>query len=109
MNNVRIFLSGPMSGKINNNKEAFDRAEKALRAVGYEVFNPANSSNEARWLKNVIDHLTYVEMCDGVAQLPEQEDEDISYGMVIEAAVAQKLGKKILPLDVWITEAVEIL
>ena len=48
MNNVRIFLSGPMSGKINNNKEAFDRAEKALRAVGYEVFNPANSSNEDR-------------------------------------------------------------
>ena len=37
----KVFISGPMSGYPNMNKEAFMEAEKELRAAGFSVFNPA--------------------------------------------------------------------
>lgn len=41
MEQKKVFISGPMKGKPNNNKEAFMDAEQALRAAGFSVFNPA--------------------------------------------------------------------
>lgn len=38
-----VYLSGPMSGLPNHNVEEFNRAAAALRAVGWTVFNPAES------------------------------------------------------------------
>ena len=38
----RVYLSGPMSGKPDWNKPAFDAAERALRDMGaVDVYNPA--------------------------------------------------------------------
>ena len=37
----KVFISGPMTGYPNSNKEAFDEAEKILKEAGFAVFNPA--------------------------------------------------------------------
>lgn len=41
MEQKKAFISGPMRGKPNNNKESFMDAEQTLRAAGFSVFNPA--------------------------------------------------------------------
>ena len=37
----RCFISGPMTGKPDLNKQAFFEAEEKLRKAGFSVFNPA--------------------------------------------------------------------
>jgi hypothetical protein len=37
---TRIFISGPITGKPNLNREAFNAEERLLREAGYETFNP---------------------------------------------------------------------
>jgi hypothetical protein len=39
----KIYLSGPMRGFKSCNFRAFDYAAKKLRALGYEVFSPADN------------------------------------------------------------------
>ena len=41
-----IYIAGPMRGLPNFNFEAFDRAEKSLRAEGWEPINPAEMDRE---------------------------------------------------------------
>lgn len=41
-----VYISGPMSGKPNENREAFYAAERDLRGQGFEVFNPARMDDE---------------------------------------------------------------
>jgi hypothetical protein len=38
---LRIYVAGPMRGKPMFNAPAFDDATRRLRALGHEVFNPA--------------------------------------------------------------------
>lgn len=37
----KVFISGPMTGLPNLNREAFNDAELSLKAAGFSVFNPA--------------------------------------------------------------------
>lgn len=37
----KVFISGPMTGLPNLNRDAFNEAEKLLKAAGFSVFNPA--------------------------------------------------------------------
>ena len=37
----KVFISGPMTGLPNLNREAFNEAEEKLKAAGFSVFNPA--------------------------------------------------------------------
>lgn len=38
---VRIYIAGPMTGYENFNREAFHKAEEALKREGHTVLNPA--------------------------------------------------------------------
>ena len=38
---VRVYIAGPMTGYENFNREAFHRAEDALKREGHTVLNPA--------------------------------------------------------------------
>ena len=48
---MKVFISGPMKGYPNFNKEAFDQAEKELIQQGYTVFNPAWMDFSGEWTK----------------------------------------------------------
>ena len=39
----KIYLSGPMSGLPENNYPLFNKAARALRDAGHDVYNPAES------------------------------------------------------------------
>jgi len=38
---MKLYLSGPMTGKYNYNKQSFEDAAQLLRARGFTVVNPA--------------------------------------------------------------------
>ena len=43
---LNIYVAGPMRGYVNNNHDAFDRAEKLLRSKG--IWNPVNPARVDR-------------------------------------------------------------
>lgn len=43
---LKIFISGPMTDIKEHNYSEFDRVERFLRGIGYEVVNPANFNRE---------------------------------------------------------------
>ena len=69
---MKVFISGPMKGYPNFNKEAFDQAEKELVQQGYTVFNPAWMDFSGEWTKQdkrAID-MAIMSRCDAIYQLP---------------------------------------
>jgi hypothetical protein len=90
----RIYISGPMKNKVNNNKSAFYLAEEMLKKKGYEVFNPhsiykPNISYE-EYLKLDIRALTF---CDSIYMLKGWKE---SKGANLEKLNAEAFGLKIL-------------
>ena len=47
-NRPKIYIAGPMRGYENFNFPAFDAAAQLYRAIGYEVFNPADKDKPAK-------------------------------------------------------------
>lgn len=91
---LKIFISGPMKGYPNWNKEAFDRAEKRLRELGYDVFNPSWMQFYEGWSHEEIRaiDLDAIEKCDAIAQLDGWQE---SIGAQEEFEQAKRLHKKI--------------
>lgn len=87
---MKVFISGPMKGYPNFNKEAFDQAEKELIQQGYTVFNPAWMDFSGEWTKQdkrAID-AAIMSRCDAVYQLPGWDGLGNS-GSRMECAFAQ--------------------
>lgn len=91
---LKIFISGPMTGYPNWNKEAFDRAENRLRELGYDVFNPTWMQFTEGWSHEEIMaiDLAALEKCDAVLQLDGWQE---SIGAQEEFEQAKRLNKKI--------------
>ncbi|ECE8819412.1 DUF4406 domain-containing protein, partial [Salmonella enterica subsp. enterica serovar Reading] len=50
---MKVYIAGPMTGYENFNREAFHRAEKALKREGHTVLNPAvlpNGLTQAQYM-----------------------------------------------------------
>jgi hypothetical protein len=111
---VRLYLSGPITGVELNNRPAFARAAKWLRAAGHTVINPHevcaifdphecgapdNVCSPSELLLPWVDYLradliAMLQGSDAVAQLPGWE---YSRGAVLEAYVADALGWEVKP------------
>lgn len=104
--NMRVFLSGPMTGIEHYNVEAFARAHAIVKEAGAEyVYDPAmewlvaegresESMTHADWMRRCIHELTRNDLVGGrhyhrIVQLPGWED---SGGALVEAAVADACG-----------------
>jgi hypothetical protein len=95
---VKIYVSGPMSGLLNNNVPAFNKAAKALRKKGYRVVNPAELDRGEpcrTWgdcLRRDIRHLT---TCTDIATLRGYKK---SRGATLEIYIGKALSFEVRPL-----------
>lgn len=92
---IKVFISGPMSGIKDFNKNEFMRAEKLLREAGFSVFNPAWLDLDESWDTSEIAAIDMAALtkCDAIYQLEGWED---SKGAVAEYKTAKWLGIDIL-------------
>ena len=111
---MRLYLAGPMSGQPRWGFDAFEKAGADLRAVGYDVFSPAEADLAAgfnpespagyftpeRYRDTLVADLHIVAYeCDGVAVLPGWED---SPGARAEVALANALRHPVDEVSDWL-------
>ena len=74
METKRCFISGPMTGYPDLNKEAFFEAEEKLKRAGFSVFNPARLGLDDGGFTNqmilgidltALSHCNYIYQLDG--------------------------------------------
>lgn len=90
----RIYISGPMTGLPDNNYPAFHAAAKKLRAMGYDVVNPAENGlpKDTTWQAHMRADIMAMMTCNEVVCLPEWSD---SRGAIIEVQLAISVGIKV--------------
>ena len=90
----RIYIAGPMSGHPDLNFPAFHAKAAELRALGFDVVNPAeiNIPHPGTWLDAMRADLAQLVTCDGIHLLPGWER---SRGATLEHHVAQALGLRV--------------
>ena len=94
----KIYLSGPMTGKPGLNHPLFNAQAARLRALGYEVINPAEviltpGSSWQECMRNAIHLLC---KCDTIALLPGWAD---SKGAVLECYIARETNISVWPVQ----------
>ena len=91
----RIYIAGPMTGLPDLNFPAFHAEAARLRALGYEVSNPAeiNPDPTAGWEACMRADIAELVKCDGVALLPGWER---SRGASLEAHIAHSLDMRLV-------------
>ena len=91
----RIYIAGPMTNMPALNFPAFHAEAARLRALGYEVVNPAevNPDPATPWTDCMFRDLRELTECDGIAMLPGWE---ASPGASIERLWSIRTGKKVL-------------
>lgn len=105
---MKAYISGPMTGIADYNRPAFDTLEVELKAVGYEVYNPAYVKTDGDdWREYMRIHLQELPKCDVLIVLPGWHR---SKGARLEVANAWFLEMPVLcwPEKVALLENVEI-
>ena len=102
MKNIRLYLSGRITGESGYQMKFMDAAYELMKA-GYEgIENPCcYASADDDWNTAMRKVLAVMLTSDGVALLPGWED---SKGAMIEARLARELGLIVKPLAAWIAE-----
>jgi hypothetical protein len=90
----RIYIAGPMTGLPELNFPAFHAEARRLRALGYEVINPAeiNADPAAEWAQCMREDIAQLVQCDGIALLPGWQN---SRGASLEHHIAKALGMRV--------------
>ena len=87
-----IYLSGPMSGRPDFNKPAFNARAAELRALGHKVINPAevDLGPGATWAEYIAHDLKLMEL-EGCTHLDQLEGWENSPGAQIELIASKRL------------------
>lgn len=101
---MRVYLAGPMTGLPNLNFPLFHAETARLRALGFDVVNPAeiNCDPSDGWAKCMRKDIAELVTCDAVALLPNWCD---SRGATLERDIWHRLGMHV-DLAVNFTELV---
>ena len=91
----RIYIAGPMTNMPALNFPAFHAEAARLRALGYEVANPAeiNPDTTDSWNTCMRRNIPELVKCDGVVLL---EGWERSRGASLEAHIAHSLGMRLV-------------
>jgi len=98
----RIYLCGPMTGIKDFNYPAFNAEAVRLRALGYEVVNPAEvvTDKSTPWATAMRATITELMTCDTLAMLPgcwksrgACIERDLSDGVGITVVFAKDITK----------------
>lgn len=94
----RVYIAGPMTGLPEFNYPAFNAEAARLRALGFDVQNPAENPVPAcgTWLGYMRMAVAQLVTCDMVALLPGWWR---SRGARIEAVLAWALGLRVTTVD----------
>lgn len=98
---TKVYLSGPMTGLLDSNRQAFDRAAEKARALGYEVVSPIEidyqgDKSQWSWAGRLRVDIGKLVTCDLVATLPNWK---MSRGANLEVSIAKALGMKTIPIE----------
>jgi predicted outer membrane lipoprotein len=87
----RVYLSGPITGLPDGNRDAFMSAARRLRFEGYAVINPVEMAGFSAldWKDYMRQDLRWLADCDVIAMLPGWEK---SRGARCELSVALSLA-----------------
>ena len=89
-----IYISGPMSGIENLNRDMFDEAESLLRECGENPINPHNFPEQKSYEDYLLLDLEMIAMAaDAIALLPGWEN---SPGAKKELKTAIELGLEVI-------------
>lgn len=92
---MKVYLSGPMTGLPDYNYPAFNAAAAKLRALGFDVDNPAEHHGGAQDLDRAVYMRSDIESLlkvHAVALLPGWGN---SKGATLEVNIARELGLRI--------------
>ena len=95
--NMKVFISGKISGIENVAFQLFAEAERLLQALGYETINPMtlNHDHDRSWNSYMNVCIKALCECDGIYMIPNWND---SRGANVEFFISEILGlKKIIP------------
>jgi nucleoside 2-deoxyribosyltransferase len=95
---IVVYISGPMSGLPDFNRQAFREAEAVLQSQGYTVLNPATHPHGLSYAQYMDIDMAMVRCADVVIALPGWE---ASNGAQAEIAYAKCLKK---PVILWLTQ-----
>ncbi len=85
----RIYIAGPMTGLPDFNFPRFNAEAARLRALGYEVENPAENPEQSTWEGYMRHAVRQLATCDVIALLPDWQ---LSRGARIERHLALDLA-----------------
>lgn len=91
----RIYISGKMTGVENNNYPAFFEAERLLKSLGYDTFNPANINGESDW--NWQDYMKEcIKLIPDCTHIYLLKGWETSRGASMELFIANTLGLEVM-------------
>lgn len=95
MGKIAVYISGPITGMKNLNRDSFEKAEELLKGTpGVYPVNPSNiDSKDKSWKGYMKADITELIKCDYIAMLPGWWH---SKGAIVELLIAKILGIKIL-------------
>jgi len=92
---MKLYIAGPMSNLPELNFPAFHAEAARLRALGFEIVNPAEIHFDTKpdWLTAMRADIRELVTCDGIALLPGWEQ---SKGANVEHTLARGLGLRVM-------------
>lgn len=88
---MRVYISGPISGYANFNREEFEVAESGIRQLGHEPVNPQTLPHDhgKTWPEYMKEDIAALLTCDAVLALKSWE---VSRGASTEVELAKTLS-----------------
>ena len=95
---MKVYISGPMLGRPDNNIDEFNKAEDLLLKAGYWVLNPTSNglSDTTSYEDNMRANLRMLSVADALAFLPDWEK---SRGARLEVEVAHVFNIPVRPVS----------